>query len=375
MGATEETRSANLGLSNVAPGATVDAYAAPLADWFAGRVGDEAVVAVENFSTPSEGLSNETVLFDLVTERAGTTRSSRYVARIQAAGQPLAPPQTPHCASSIEFEYHLQSAAAQGCPVAPTVGFEGDASVLGRPFFVMRCVEGRVPGVQPSFHTEGFMKDEATPADRHHLVEATITAMADLHRVDWRATELAELFDATTGSPDLAYQLAVYTDDFRRQLAGRPFPLIDTTLAWLGRTDPGPVPVGLVWGDARLGNVICSAAYEPAALLDWENGFVGPTHSDIGWWLVSERVNHDVLAIPRLEGYPEYDEHLALYEAASGSPVQHVRYWEVFAAMRMAHGMLRLTDRMAESGALPEEMSNLAFENPITALLAQLVES
>jgi aminoglycoside phosphotransferase (APT) family kinase protein len=372
---SEETRSANLGLSNVAPGASIEAYAAPLAEWFSGRVGETAVVGVENFATPSEGLSNETVLFDVVTEHDDKRRTDRYVARIQAAGQPLAPPQTPRCATSIEFEYHLQSAAAKGCPVAPTLGFEGDASVLGRPFFVMHCVDGRVPGVQPSFHTEGFMKEEASPVERRHLVESTIAAMAELHRVDWRATELAELFDDATGSPDLAYQLRIYAHDFAQQLGGRAFPLIDTTLRWLEDTDPGPMDTGLVWGDARLGNVICGATYEPAALLDWENGFVGPPDADIGWWLVSERVNHDVLAIPRLAGYPEYDEHLTLYERASGSRVENVRYWEVFAAMRMAHGMLRLTDRMAESGALPEEMGNLAFENPITALLAQLLES
>jgi aminoglycoside phosphotransferase (APT) family kinase protein len=373
MATTDEARAANLGLENVAADAGLERYARPLAEWFTARTPGR-VVGIEDLATPSEGLSNETVLFDVVTETAGELRSERYVARIQAEGQPLAPQQTPRCTSSIEFECHLQSAASSAgtCPVAPIVGFEADTSVLGRPFFVMRHIAGRVPGVQPSFHTEGFMRDEATPSDRRHLVETTLEAVARLHAIVWRDTELRELFDEGV-EPDLAYQLRIYRDDFEMQLAGRPFPLVTSTFEWLERTDPGPHVVGLVWGDARLGNVICDDGYEAAALLDWENGFVGPTDADIGWWLVSERVNHDLLAIPRLEGYPDYGEHLALYEAAAGRAVANVRYWEVFAALRMAHGMLRLADRMAASGALPAEMSELGFENPVTTVLGSLL--
>ncbi len=74
------------------------------------------------------------------------------------------------------------------------MGFEPDVSFLGRPFFVMECIPGRVPGVQPSFHSEGFMKDEASPEQRLQLTERTIGAMARLHEIDWRATELAELY-------------------------------------------------------------------------------------------------------------------------------------------------------------------------------------
>ncbi len=144
-------------------------------------------------------------------------------------------------------------------------------------------------------------------------------------------------------------------------------------LDWLTATDTGADRIGLVWGDARLGNVICSDGYEPAALLDWENGFVGPTDADVGWWMLSDRINHDLLAIPRLEGFPTYDEQLALYERAAGRSVGNVLYWEIFAALRMAHGVLRLADRMEQNGALPPEMATLGFENPVTTLLEQLL--
>ena len=199
--------------------------------------------------------------------------------------------------------------------------------------------------------------------------------MARLHEIDWRATELAELYGGLDGDPDRAFHLGIYRKDFDQQLAGRPFPLIDATLDWLASTDPGEDRIGLVWGDARLGNVICSDRYEPAALLDWENGFVGPTNADIGWWMLSDRINHDLLGIPRLEGFPGYDEQRALYERASGRTVVNLRYWEVFAALRMAHGMLRLADRMEENGALPPEMADLGVQNPVTTMLEQVLPS
>ena len=50
-------------------------------------------------------------------------------------------------------------------PVAPIVGYEAESTVAGRPFFVMRFVDGEVPIESPLYTVEGFFT-EATPEQR-----------------------------------------------------------------------------------------------------------------------------------------------------------------------------------------------------------------
>lgn len=61
-------------------------------------------------------------------------------------------------------------AVGRRTPVAPLVGFEPNTDCLGRPFFVMQYVPGRVPGAVHPFTPAGSRKEEATPDQHKHLV-------------------------------------------------------------------------------------------------------------------------------------------------------------------------------------------------------------
>uniref|UniRef100_UPI00202888D2 phosphotransferase n=1 Tax=Caballeronia sp. ATUFL_F1_KS39 TaxID=2921766 RepID=UPI00202888D2 len=75
---------------------------------------------------------------------------------------------------------------------------------------------------------------------------------------------------------------------YRRYLAwasdGKPQPTVDAGLAWLLANQPQDEPVGLSWGDARVGNMIFSDA-RCVAVLDWEMVALGNPEQDLGWWL------------------------------------------------------------------------------------------
>ena len=69
----------------------------------------------------------------------------------------------------------------------------------------------------------------------------------------------------------------------------RPHALAREALTWL-RTNapaaPAPGPA-LVWGDARLSNVVYRD-FEVVAVLDWEMATVGDPLLDLGWWIFAD---------------------------------------------------------------------------------------
>ena len=80
--------------------------------------------------------------------------------------------------------------------------------MLGAPFFVMGRVQGRVPGDSPSYHVEGWVVEETSPAEREAMWWSALEAMAAVHNVDWRALGLGELWQEERGDTGLAQQLA-----------------------------------------------------------------------------------------------------------------------------------------------------------------------
>src|SRR6202022_2277679 len=92
--------------------------------------------------------------------------------------------------------------------MAPLVGYEPDAAVLGAEFFVMGFVEGQVPIENPLYTRSGFFVD-AAPADRGRMISHGLGVLARIHAIDWQQAELDWLY--TPGAcPGAAYQLEVW---------------------------------------------------------------------------------------------------------------------------------------------------------------------
>jgi aminoglycoside phosphotransferase (APT) family kinase protein len=328
---------------------------------------------VHDLDMPSAtGFSNETVFFSASWSDKNTTRAQRYVARIEPEDGGIFPTQTPATAVSVKLQHRIMNAvAATGvAPIPPTLPFEGDLSVLGRPFFVMEYVPGAIPAEVPRYTLEGFLVDEATPAQRERMVQNGLENMAALHRLDWQELGLDWLDASGEGKPSLAGQLALYRDYTLRELAGREHPVMMHALDWLEANEP-ELPVGLSWGDARLGNMIWQD-YRCAAILDWEAAALAPPETDIGWWVMFDRMSFDDMDAPRLEGFPTREEMVAYWEDLTGRRVSDIRYWEIFGAMRFCAIFIKLGDRFVRAGLAPAE-SNVAIQNLVSDALARLL--
>ena len=313
-------------------------YRGALQQWMARRFPEREGLAVTDIEIPvNTGFSNETVILDAAWRQDGSDRHQRCVVRIEPADGGMFPPQTPHCAVSVEVQYRAMAAVAEAgaAPVPPLLGYEPDPAVLGAPFFVMGFIDGRVCADVPRYTQSGFVVDEATPRQRRRMVLSSLDAIAGIHSLDWRAGGLDWLDPGDDGRPTTKLQIDLY----RRH--------------------------------ARLGNLILRD-YRAAAVLDWEVCALAPTEADMGWWLMFDRMSFDDMGIDRLEGYPTRDEMVSHYEQVSGLTVRDPHYWEVFGAMRFCTIFIRLGDRLTAVGFVPPER-NPAVGNQVTAALAALL--
>jgi aminoglycoside phosphotransferase (APT) family kinase protein len=270
----------------------------------------------------------------------------------------------------VDIQYRCMAAVAQGgkVPIAPLVGYEADPAVLGAPFFVMGFVGGEVPIESPPYTESGFFVD-ASPADRRRLIENGLTALAALHRMDWRTVGLEWLVPPGV-TPGSAQQLHVWETYARRELDGRAHPLLEDALAWLHANLPTDETVGFCWGDPRPGNIIWQD-FTPVCLTDFEAASIASPLQDLGWWLMFDRTMHPDGT--RLDGDPTRDEQREIYARAAGIDVPDTRFSEVFAGARYAAIVVRVMNRMVARGHLPAD-NTIWIENPATAALRELME-
>jgi aminoglycoside phosphotransferase (APT) family kinase protein len=176
---------------------------------------------------------------------------------------------------------------APGLRMAPCCWLEADASVLGRPFFVTRHVDGQVAADQPSYLREGWIAD-AAPAQRRRLWDGSFGQLEHLARVRWQGAMLDAVDWPDRSRPRWQQHLEHWTRIAhwgRQQLPDDgPDALLDTLQGWLAAYRPEHEIAGIVWGDARFGNVIYRD-FEPAALLDWELAVIGDPMLDLAYML------------------------------------------------------------------------------------------
>jgi aminoglycoside phosphotransferase (APT) family kinase protein len=313
------------------------------------------------------GFSNETLLFDLAWSQDGTERRRSLVVRIQPTGFQVFPEY------DLGSQYRVMDLLARtDVPVPKLVWLElEDRSVFGAPFYVMERARGRVPPDSPPYHVGGWMT-EISPQERAAIWRSGHDAMARIHRLDWRAAGFAFLERPELGATPFEQQLEYY----RRYLAwaarGKRQPTAEPALAWLEKHRPRREHVALVWGDARIGNILFDGT-EPAAVLDWEMATLGDPEQDLAWSLFLDTHHSDGLGVPRLPGFPSHAETVARWEEQVGRRAENLHYWTVWAGFRFAVIMLRIAQQMLRYGVLPPD-SDMETNNTVTRLLAKLLE-
>lgn len=184
-------------------------------------------------------------------------------------------------AHAIEREYKVMRALQGSAVPVPRMHLLcEDEAVIGRAFFVMEFVQGRVLWDQSLADS-----DKATRSASYDEMNRVIAA---LHKVDFAAAGLADF-----GKPGNYFerQIARWSKQYAASIT-EPIEAMDRLMAWLPANIPlsarDPTQVGIVHGDYRLDNLVFHAR-EPriAAVLDWELSTLGHPLADFSYHCMS----------------------------------------------------------------------------------------
>jgi aminoglycoside phosphotransferase (APT) family kinase protein len=220
-------------------------------------------------------------------------------------------------------------------PHTPAVTVCSDASVLGRPFYLMGFIDGWSPMDRTGWPDPFDSDVEARRGLAYQLAEG----IALLSKVDWRARGLQDL-----GRPDGFHERQVdrWTGFFER-IKGRELPGMDTATKWLSVHRPLDFIPGLMHGDYQFANVMYfdGAPARLAAIVDWEMGTVGDPKLDLAWmvqgWPEDTSAPEAAEATyVDLQGMPSRAELLAHYAEVSGRQVDDLDYYLILAQWKLA---------------------------------------
>ncbi len=210
----------------------------------------------------------------------------------------------------------IRLARAGGVP-APDVVVElcpDDALGIG---FVMACLEGTAD-------------PEAVLASPPALAAEIAAAMAKIHALDAAQAEHLPVLDAATGIARLCDQFAA---------AGGDRPIIALGLAWLCANCPPKVPLCVVHGDLRIGNVMVDQGHL-TGVLDWELAHLGDGHEDLAYGCMT------VWRFGRLDkqglGLTDLADLVHAYRRAGGERFDpaRFRFWLIYRTVWWALGCL-----------------------------------
>ncbi len=339
-------------------------------DWLAPRLEGATDVAISEIAGPAlTGFSNETLLFDATWTANGEGHHAGFVIRVAPTRHHL------FLDPDFEFQYRVITTLGEHTKVRvpPMRWYEADPSVLGAPFFVMEKVEGRVPADNPPYTQQGWLLEDSTPAERSQIVNSGLDAMAEVHATDWRKLGLDFLDKRQYGAGGIEQQVNYYERYLEWAAVGRPQPVAEAALEWVRANLPEELDIALCWGDARINNQIFDKKCRVAAVLDWEMVTLADPMLDVGWWLFLDRHFHEGIPAPRMEGFPTRDEMVARYEKVSGWTTHDLWFYEVFAGLRFAVIMARLTGLLIEFEIMPPD-TDMGTNNIVTRLVAAMLE-
>ena len=291
---------------------------AALARYLKGRVeGIDGELTAEQFKG---GQSNPT--FRL------TCGSRRYVMRSKPGPAARLLPS----AHAIEREYRVQDALNHaGFPAARMHLLCEDESVIGRAFYIMECVEGRV------------LWDQSLPdmdrAGRAAIYAEMNRVLAKLHAADYKAIGLESF-----GKPGNYFgrQIERWTKQYKMSETEK-IPAMDNLIEWLPKNIPPGDETTIVHGDYRLDNMI----FHPTearilAVLDWELSTLGHPLADFSYhcmsWHIAPGQFRGIGGLNYQDlGIPTEAEYIDLYARNTGHGVS-TRNWGFY----MAYNMFRM---------------------------------
>jgi aminoglycoside phosphotransferase (APT) family kinase protein len=255
-------------------------------------------------------------------------------------------------AHAIDREFRVMDALNKaGFPAAKQYALCTDESVIGRAFYVMEFVAGRVLWDQS---LPGMSKQQ-----RAAIYDEMNRVIAQLHTIDYAAIGLAEY-----GKPGnyLARQIDRWTKQYKASETEN-IEAMDALIEWLPKNIPSGVETSIVHGDYRLDNMIFHPT-EPRilAVLDWELSTLGHPLADFSYHCMSWHIapgqfrgigglDHKALGIPTEE------EYIARYSQRTGKMLskEDFNFYLVYNMFRMAGILQGIMKRYVDGTAASEQ--------------------
>ena len=255
-------------------------------------------------------------------------------------------------AHAIDREFRVMDALSKaGFPAARQYALCEDESIIGRAFYLMEFMEGRV------------LWDQSLPdmsaAERGAHYDEMNRVIAQLHTIDYKAIGLE-----TYGKPGTYFSRQI--DRWTRQYKAsetESIPAMDQLMAWLPNNIPDGELTSIVHGDFRLDNLMFHAT-EPriVAVLDWELSTLGHPLADFSYhcmsWFITPGLFRGIagLDLPTL-GIPNIDEYIAKYSARTGIAINKddFRFYLAYNMFRMAGILQGIMKRYQDGTAASEQ--------------------
>lgn len=323
----------------------LDVLSGELAVWLAQQMPDASDIRVDNLDYPrGAGMSHETILFDMHWTEAGQQRSQGLVVRIKPKSFTVFPDDL------FDEQYQLMKVLHEGnyIPVARVLWIEQDPSILGKPFFVMEKMIGRVPVSVPPYSSSGWVT-EATPEQHRKIWEQGVRQLAAVQLVP--LDKLGFLQGPAHARDGLAQEWDKYCRFVAWVKDDPAAPVLRAALDRLKSLWPKNQPEGLVWGDARIGNMMFNADYDVVAVMDWEQPSLGGALHDLAWFLVMSASMHgkDAVRGKYLPGMGTRAETIALWQEMSGKSAADIEWYEEFTQLKMACTGVRMGQMRGEA--------------------------
>jgi aminoglycoside phosphotransferase (APT) family kinase protein len=328
----------------------LDELAQSLIAWLGDKLPDARGLTIDNLAYPrGAGQSHETILFDAHWTEGGVARSQGCVVRIKPGSFTVFPD------NLFEEQYRVMQVLHDGgyVKVARPLWLENDPTVIGKPFFVMEKVTGRVPVSIPPYAKSGWLAETA-PALRRRLWENAVRQLAAVQLVPLSEVRFLE------GPAHAREGLAQEWDKYERFVDWmRHDPrigIIEQGVARLKSLWPENQPEGMVWGDARIGNMMFDEECNVVAVMDWEQPSLGGALQDLAWFTTISDTMHgpnSSYGAP-LEGMGTRDETVALWEEITGKSAADLEWYEDFTQLKMSLTGMRLDNLRGTEMLKPE---------------------
>jgi aminoglycoside phosphotransferase (APT) family kinase protein len=255
-------------------------------------------------------------------------------------------------AHAIDREFRVMDALNKaGFPAAKQYALCTDESVIGRAFYIMEFVAGRVLWDQA---LPGMSKEQ-----RAAIYDEMNRVIAQLHTIDYAAIGLGDY-----GKPGnyLARQIDRWTKQYKASETEK-IEAMDALIEWLPKNIPKGDETTIVHGDYRLDNMIFHPD-EPRilAVLDWELSTLGHPLADFSYHCMSWHIapgqfrgigglDHKALGIPTEE------EYIARYSKRTGKMLskEDFNFYLVYNMFRMAGILQGIMKRYVDGTAASEQ--------------------